>query len=648
MNKTDDYTSLSISSKGRVFLHIHENKLFLFYCDCKYKKFFGYEVKIKELNGLSPKQLVSHEYKNLHIRFNSTTSSDVDICILLALKDSDNDIYLKEMDASGIRYKSLCNESNSNKNGTIISSDERDYLDLDPYDYDQLFLLGYDGRIALPAAVLDNVRELKSLDGIVYAYFQNCSSELTEFVQWIGLENAKNYRVRGYDKNNSILDIAVMECQYSVVEYLVRQGLHFNAFISDRPEIIFYSKTQVFFHTFDNLCSLLESRISDFTIKDLYMMMLHFLEGIGRFSRLVSNLVPNPSIESIRELDDMFCSYFERISKCMPDEVFSLNTDNRNCILAYAVRALNLFPKCFKKVLDKSSPEDYHFGEHNIFHEFLWDRSGDISPSWLIYDLLIPYRLMTNDEKYLFIGNGKLSTEIGIDSQKAEAGALLMQLICKWLEIVGHDEKKGQLVDTQIFKLLNYVGPDFVNPQGVTPLLQAIIADITDVNFYRKMFERGVDLNKKDIFGRCPLVESLSPYKMSVFNLLLENGADTDVLNTENNAVCELAADQNWGLHFFEEDWHVFDSINDKSFLTALGKDGKSPFLLALEARNLGAIRYLGKGGYVRPDEMPQILEVLSKIRNSDVRKEIVNVIQRYQDKKSNYSCDCTSSTIIS
>lgn len=102
MNKTDDYTSLSISSKGRVLLHIHGNKLFLFYCDCKYKKFFGYEVKIKELNGLSPKQLVSHEYKNLHIRFNSTTSSDVDICILMALKYSENDISIEEMDDSEI------------------------------------------------------------------------------------------------------------------------------------------------------------------------------------------------------------------------------------------------------------------------------------------------------------------------------------------------------------------------------------------------------------------------------------------------------------------------------------------------------------------------------------------------------------------
>ena len=637
MNKTDDCTSLSISSKGRVLLHIHGNKLLLFYCDCNYKKFFGYEVKIKELNGLSPNQLVSHEYKNLHIRFNSTTSSDVDICILLALKDSDNDIYLKEMDDSGIRYKSLCSESNSNKNGTIISLDERDYLDLDSNDYGQLFLLGYDGRIASPAAVLDNVMQLKSLDEIVYVYFQNCSSEPTEFVQWLGLENAKNYRVIGNNKNKGILDIAIMDCQYEVVEYLVRQGLCFNAFISDWSGIVFYSKSQDFFHTFDNLCCLLERGISDFTIRDLHMMMLHFIEGIGSFSRLAVNMIQNPSIDSVRELDDKFCTYFERISKCMPDEVFSLNTDNHSCILAYAVRALNLFPKCFKKVLDKSSPEDYHFGEHSIFHEFLWDCSGDISPSWLIYDLLIPYRLMTNDEKYLFIGNGKLSTEIGIDSQKAEAGVLLMQLICKWLEIVEHDEKKGQLVDTQIFELLGYIGLDFVNPQGVTPLLQAITAQITDVDFYREMLKRGVDLNRKDVFGRCPLVETISPYKKEIFKLFLDNGADADVLNSDNSAVCELATDLNWGLRFFEEDWHIFDSIADKAFLTALGRDGKSPFLLALEAGNLGAIRYLGKGGYIRTDEMPQILNALSRIKSTEIRKEIDELIQIGDNKKEEY-----------
>ena len=130
--------------------------------------------------------------------------------------------------------------------------------------------------------------------------------------------------------------------------------------------------------------------------------------------------------------------------------------------------------------------------------------------------------------------------------------------------------------------------------------------------------------------------------------MLLENGADPSVLKTDNNVVCKIAADLNWGLHFFEEDWHVFDSIDDKSFLTALGKNGKSPFLLALETRNLGAIRYFGKGGYVRTDEMPQILEALSKIKNTEIREEILEMIQRYRNKRSNCSGECTSSTIIS
>lgn len=121
---------------------------------------------------------------------------------------------------------------------------------------------------------------------------------------------------------------------------------------------------------------------------------------------------------------------------------------------------------------------------------------------------------------------------------------------------------------------------------------------------------------------------------MPIFKLFLENGADVKVLNSDNNAVCELAADINWGLHFFEEDWHVFDSIDDKSFLTALGKEEKSPFILALEARNLGAIRYLGKGGYVRTDEMPQILEALSKIKNTEIRKEIVEMLRKVENNK--------------
>ena len=543
------------------------------------------------------------------------------------------------MDYSGIRYKELCKKVESNKRHTIISIAESDYLDLDPNDYDQLFLLGYDGRIATPAAVLGNVKELKSLDEIVSSYFQNCSSVPAEFIQWIGLDKAKSYRVGEYNKNKGILDIAIMECQYDIVEYLAKQGFLFNVFTSDCIGYVFYSRSQVFFHTFDNLCNLLESRIYDFSIKDLYLMILQFIKGIGNFSRLDSNLIPTPSIDAIRELDEVFCTYFERISNSMPDEVFTVEIGNYNYILTYAVRALNLFPKCFKKVLDKSSPEKYHNGNHSIFYEFCWDRSNDISSSWLIYDLLIPFEhLMTIEERSLFVGNGKPSIEIGIDTQKAEAGALLMQLICKREEIAGHDEKGSQLIDAQIFELLDYVGSDFVNLLGITPLLQAVIAYITDVDFYSKMLERRVDLNKKDAFGRYPLIESLQPYRIPVFKLLLENGADSDVLNTDINAVCELATDLNWGLHFFEEDWHVFDSIEDKFFLTALGKDGKSPFLLALEARNLGAIRYLGKGGYVRTDEMPQILEALSTIKNTEIREEIYGMIKKCNDS-SQISC---------
>lgn len=634
MNKTNDYTSLSVSSKGRVLLHIHESELFIFYCNCKYKKFYGYEVKIKELNGLSPEQLVSHEYKNLHLRFIYTATSVVDICILLALKDSGNDISLVKIDYSGVRYNALCKKGDDNKGCTIISSDERDYLNLDPNDYDQLFLLGddYNGSITTPEVVLDNVKKLKSLDEIVFTYFRNCSSVPAEFIQWIGLENVKSYVGKYNNIKGNILDIAVMECQYDIVEYLVKQGLRLNVFIYDWPGTIFYRKSQVFFHTFDNLCNLLEKGSSDFSIKELYMLMLHFTVGIGDFSRLERKLIPNPSVEAIRELDEVFCTYFERISKSMPDEVFTVEFGNLNYIFSHAVRSLNLFPKCFKKVLDKASPENYHYDDHSIFYEFCWDHSGDISPSWLIYDLLIPYEyLMTTEERKLLVGNGKASIEMGIDSKKAEAGALLYELIGK-REIICNCNEEYQLIDAKIFNLLDYIGFDFVNLQGVTPLLQAVTAYITDVDFYEKMLERGVDINRKDAFGRCPLVEAINRHKKAIFKFFLDIGADTNVLNADNNAICELAADLNWGLNFFEEDWHVFDSIDDKSFLTALGKEGKSPFLLALEARNLGAIRYLGKAGYVRLDEMPQILETLSKIRNSDIRNEIFEMIQRYRN----------------
>lgn len=274
--------------------------------------------------------------------------------------------------------------------------------------------------------------------------------------------------------------------------------------------------------------------------------MLHFIWGIRDFSRLHNNLIPNPSIDSIRELDKRFCSYLERISKSMPDEVFSFNTDNNNFILTYAVRALNLFHKCFKMVLDKSSPENYHYGNHCIFYQFCWDYcSCDISPSWLIYDLLIPHGLMTNEEKTFFIGNGKSSTEIRIDSLKAEAGALLMQLICKRDEIACFNERMQDKVNSLIFSLIDIAGTDYVNPVGVSPLLAAVLSSNSDVDFYKMVVERGIDVNKKDSFGRSPFVISLSPYKMPVFKLFLENGADTNVLNTDNNAVCELAADKN-------------------------------------------------------------------------------------------------------
>lgn len=317
----------------------------------------------------------------------------------------------------------------------------------------------------------------------------------------------------------------------------------------------------------------------------------------------------------------------------MPAEVFSINNNNDKCILLADVRCLNLFPKSFAKVLEKSSPADVNNNGHSIFHEFTWDYYR-ICPSWLNLNQLERYMyLMTEDEKACFVDGLKNFMGNGFDYKKAEAGALLMQLICKRVNTMILHKREKSKIDSLIFDLLEKAGSDYVNPGGISPLLAASLGTNSDIEFIDEIYKRCGNINKKDIYGMSPLEASLyKQRKIQIFKFLLEMGADPSVLKADNSAVCMMAIKFFYNSRFEEEEWHVFDSIEDKSFLTALGKDGKSPFLLALEKRNLGAVRYLGKGGFIRKDEIYLLLEKILEIKNDLLREEILEMVRTVEN----------------
>ena len=626
MKKTDDFTSLSVSSKGRILLHIHENKLLAFYSGNKEDDVYGFKADITSLKGISAKQLVSHEYKYLHFKMDSGwwTPDSFDFCILLANGCNSEDVQFRtETDIDSLRFKSYCTKYEEDKGGIVVSPYQTDYLDLDPDKYERLILVGYDERVATPALTVENFTVIDNFSDLIDTYLMNCGIESEQFIEWAGLGREQWY-ISNCKLNSagfkSILDRAIVCCAYNSIALLIMKGCKFNVFTHYQVYDLWFKNSDAFFKAFNNICGLLEDGIYEFSQDDQYSLFMIFVCGIGRFSSLNEEFVPNPSIEVIHELDDRFCTYFDRLSEYVPEFVF--NKQNSK-ILRSAIRTLNLFPRCFKKILEKSCMPEIDKNGNSLFYRLCCpELSYGFSSSWLVYDQLAPYKsYMTKDEEGMFIEGGKTSKELGFDDTKTMAGAILYELIC-------HRRNEEDNLDEEIFSLLGIVGPDYVNFLGVSPLFQAIICCPNDLEYISCFINHeSKNINKIDTIGRTPLSYAWDIHSPELMKLLISNGADPYISFPGKNIACEMAAYQFMTQSFSEEAWHLFDLMDDKSLLTTKGKRNKSPFLLALEKRNLGAIRYLGKGGYVRTDEMPQILEALSKIKNTEIREEIYDML---------------------
>ncbi len=634
MSEFNDYTSLSVSTKGKILLHAHGKKVFAFYAGRREDDIYGFEADITCLDGLSVEQLLNHEYKTLYFKLDSewALSEAFDFCILLANGVNADAIQLRnKKDFDNLHFRTFCAEYKKECGTIIISPQITDYFDLDPVKYERLVLVGYGQKAAKPVLILKNLTVLDSFSEIVERYLHNCNSVSIKFISWAGTDREQWYisynKINHMPEYSSILDTAISTCSYESIERLVRNGCRFNVF-TDSDRDLWFKDDISFFKAYDNICKLIGRGVYHFSHEDFYHLLFIFVSTAAEFSRLNPCFIHDPAITLIRDIDIKLCTYIERLISHMPAFVFEMHEYG---ILHLAVRSLNLFPACFSKILRKSSVIDACNDEHSLFYEFCWDWSRDISTSWLIFDQLASYRfLMKDDERKMFTERGKTSTELNIDSIKAEAGALLLQLICS--RALRHSTEED---DKEISDLLDIAGSGFANPLGFTPVHQAVRQPCFDSDFLSMVVRKDKEnINRANNMNMIPLTQALDRYADDTIEFLISNGADPDIAWLERNIGCELAAIRKETSSFSGVEWHIFDSLANKTFLTEFNAEGKTPFLVALENKNLVAARYLGEGGFIRDYEKEKILAEIKNIRNSDVRVEILEMVQKYFDMK--------------
>ena len=145
-----------------------------------------------------------------------------------------------------------------------------------------------------------------------------------------------------------------------------------------------------------------------------------------------------------------------------------------------------------------------------------------------------------------------------------------------------------------------------------------------------KLLEMESDINSKGYSDRTVLseiikgiAESSSSLELRDMKILFEyfilSDADPSILSAGRNAAHELAE----LCQFSEHDWHIFDSLEGKSFLTTLDSEGRSPLMIAYENLNREAAAYLIKGGYIRDDEKEKLQPFIEFMMESKGHKEL-------------------------
>lgn len=629
----DDFSVVYGSSKCRVLTHINNGKIYLF-CNNIYEgKQFGYKADIISLKGLTAVELLSHHYKSLCFTMARTDGEfipdvyplGINIAVLLAFDGNDNPIQLRRILKRHVRKGCAC-ERYANKYGAIIVSDKRDDIfNLDPSEYTRLVIMDfYNGSKTFDYALtLMNVTTFDDLDDIVKVFLSECSDNASRLFEWLGADLAKK----------CIWDKALFYGNYSDFEFFSGKSV-VNSFLEDDYMPLKISMVE-FFNGFENLITHLECNAGSYSIEELYLIVFRMLIYIGPITELRLHSWPKaPSVADIRCTDSRLLTYFERLAALIPSAVFGYSDIGKGHypLLEIAVLTLNLFPRSFQRILDYSVNEGVYVGinDMSIFSQYIW-WSSSISPSWLNYMALERFKnLMTEDEATYFVKPPKQKDFY----EKAEKGALLFQLLIRRGRYFSDTEVAAAEdgTDSMIFKLVDVVGSSFINPFGYSIMQQACktLSNGSYNGFLKSLVEKGVDLNIHDSFGNTPLKQSI--YNTDFFSFLVSHGADIHSITSDLNFIRDkmIGNFSEYYFNFSEDDWNkVFDSVDGKSFLFGLTEKGNSLFAIAVKYRNLGAIHYLGKNGFVRADEADKIRKFAKSIKNSELRKEIAGYVDK-------------------
>ena len=614
----EDFSVVYGSSKCRVLVHVHNGKIYLFCRNLRQDDVYGYKADIASMNGISSRELLVHEYKNLWFTLVHTqyiVDGDMfedcrNIAALLAFDGSDIPIFLRNIDKYIIHKGFPCKCYKRESGAIVVSTNISDLFNLDPIDYKRLIIAGSDYEdICAPSLTMMNAIRFNGLYEITKTYFSECPGNASNLIKWVGEDFVK----RLIRNDESILDLALSYGVYSDVEFLSDRGYR----ISIANDTCYdCHNQQSYFNLLDNLILLLRAKVGNYTFGELRSILRYILSKMRSLSRLDLSFWPiAPSLEDIRSMDNKLLEYITEIADIVPSEVFG------SSMIFNAVGALNLFPRSFASFLDiaMKAGETLILGKNTIFSELIRYQSIVIPPSWLIYEALDKHKaIMTKKESSYFVDVPKQKDFY----VKAEAGALLFQLLIRRGGLL-YDKPQNDGTDSMILKLLDVIDPEFVNPLGVSIMLQACISSVSTFNAFRmKLIEKGVDLNICDTFNRNPLKFMFGHKESSSF--LVEKGASLKVVVADTEFLFSLT-----GFCLSEDSWRIFDCLEDKSFLLSLNKCNESLFFCAINNRNIGAIRYLGKNGFIIAGEADKIHELIKTIKNSELRKEIAGYVDK-------------------
>ena len=503
----DDFSIVYASSSCSVLIHIQNRRIYLFCRNLKLDDVYGYKADILAMEGISSKELLSHEYKTLWftlINADNTVDDDVflgssNIAALLAFDGTEAPILLREIYRSDIQKGFPCRHYKKETDSIIVSRNIYDLFNLDSSGYRRLIIAGNDYEdIIEPSLTLMNGTRFDDLYEIAKTYFSECEGNASRLLEWIGEDLAENFVCKG----RHILDIAMIYGAYPDVEFLFDNGCR--SCIANDIGIYGYDQ-QSFFRFLENIIQLIQHNINAYSVKDLHWLVKNILASILSISSLDILFWPEaPSIYDIRKMDSRLSAYLVKLEEILPLAVFGSSSDNGGYepILFRAVRALNLFPISFHQILVQSmkAGAELVYEGHSIFYQFIWDHSLQVSPSWLIFKELEEYRsVMTEGESAHFVeypGQEDLY-------EKAEAGALLFQLLNRRKSGYYYYGSKAldDGTDTMIFQLVDAVDHHFTNPLGVSILLQACLSCGFSLSFLQKLAERNLDVNRCDTFG---------------------------------------------------------------------------------------------------------------------------------------------------